>query len=67
MATQTGEDSAAVRREFLSPDEVSILLPYATGDVLALWRLRHVGPAYRKRGRTIMYAVDDVRAWIAGR
>jgi hypothetical protein len=49
---------------FLSPDEVAAAIPGVTKNTLAMWRYEGKGPRYRKLGRVVVYALDEVEAWI---
>lgn len=63
--TTTGDISGAgLSHVFLSPDEVAAALPGITRNTLAMWRYEGKGPRYRKLGRVIVYALDELEAWI---
>lgn len=49
---------------YLSPDDVVRLIPGLTRKCLAEWRYERKGPRYRKLGRTIVYALDELEAWL---
>lgn len=64
MATNTKIGSAKLSHEFISPQEVADKIPGVTTGTLAMWRHEGKGPAYRKLGRIVFYAVDEVDAYI---
>ncbi|HEX5858691.1 MAG TPA: hypothetical protein VFY91_11345 [Microbacterium sp.] len=37
-----------------------------TKNTLAMWRYEHKGPRYCKLGRKVVYALDELEAWIGG-
>lgn len=49
---------------YLSPEQVSELVPGMTRRKLQRHRDDRTGPRYRKIGQTIVYAEADVRAWV---
>ena len=65
MTTLIGEGPAQLNHRFLSPEQVAELLPGVTKNTLAMWRYEHKGPRYYKLGRKVVYALDEVEAWIA--
>jgi len=64
MTTRTEQRPAGLSHVFLSPDEVVAALPGLTKNTLAMWRYEGKGPRYRKLGRVVVYALDELEAWI---
>lgn len=64
MTTPTEASPAGLSHVFLSPDEVAAAIPGVTKNTLAMWRYEGKGPRYRKLGRVVVYALDEVEAWI---
>ena len=64
MTTLAGGDSAQLSHQLLSPEQVAALLPGVTKGTLAMWRYEHKGPKYYKLGRKVVYALDELEAWI---
>ncbi|MDX2377751.1 helix-turn-helix domain-containing protein [Microbacterium sp. LRZ72] len=64
MATTTNTARAGLAHTFLSPEEVAAMLPGVTKGKLAMWRYEGKGPRYRKLGRTIVYALDELEDWV---
>lgn len=64
MTTSTDESPAGLSHVFLSPDEVAAAIPGITKNTLAMWRYEGRGPRYRKLGRVVVYALDELEAWI---
>ena len=64
MADTTNTMRTGLAHTFLSPDEVAAMLPGVTKGKLAMWRYEGKGPRYRKLGRTIVYALDELEEWI---
>lgn len=64
MATMTDPGRSGLSHVFLSPDEVAAAIPGITKGTLAMWRYEHKGPPYRKLGRVVVYALDELEAWI---
>ena len=65
MTTAMNSDTAGLSHVFLSPDELAAALPGVTKSTLAMWRYEGKGPRYRKLGRIVVYALDEVEKWIA--
>ncbi|MDR7185499.1 putative DNA-binding transcriptional regulator AlpA [Microbacterium trichothecenolyticum] len=65
MTTVADDGPARLSHEFLSPDQVADLLPGVNRNTLAMWRYEHKGPKYYKLGRKVVYALDELEAWIA--
>jgi predicted DNA-binding transcriptional regulator AlpA len=65
MTSPSPTGAAELSHRFLSPDEVAALLPGVSRNTLAMWRYEHKGPKYYKLGRKVIYALDDVEAWVA--
>ncbi len=65
MTNPSPTGAAQLSHQFLAPDEVAALLPGVTRNTLAMWRYEHKGPKYYKLGRKVVYALDDVEAWVA--
>ncbi|MBX0299402.1 helix-turn-helix domain-containing protein [Cryobacterium sp. 1639] len=50
---------------YLSPDQVTEMIPGITKGQLAQWRYQGVGgPRYRKLGKKIIYVQSEVVDWI---
>lgn len=50
---------------YLAPDDVVALLPGVSKGQLAQWRyLGKGGPPYRKVGKSVLYAADEVLEWV---
>ena len=64
MTTTTGPEQIGLSHVFLSPDEVAAALPGITKNTLAMWRYEGKGPRYRKLGRIVVYALDEIEEWI---
>lgn len=56
--------SGGLSHVYLSPDEVVAMLPGIKKNTLAMWRYERKGPPYRKLGRAVVYALDELDAWI---
>lgn len=52
--------------KMMNADQLSDVLGVVKGT-LAKWRLTGEGPPYHKVGTRVMYAADDVRAWLDAR
>jgi excisionase family DNA binding protein len=64
VATTTQKVQTGLSHTFLSPEEVAGMLPGISKGTLAMWRHEGRGPRYRKLGRIVLYALDEVEAWI---
>lgn len=64
MTTAMNSDNAGLSHVFLSLDELAAALPGVTKSTLAMWRYEGKGPRYRKLGRIVVYALDEVEKWI---
>jgi predicted DNA-binding transcriptional regulator AlpA len=64
MATVMDPGSVGLSHVYLSPDEVAAAIPGITKNTLAMWRYEGKGPRYRKLGRVVVYALDELEAWI---
>ena len=64
MTSTTNTTRTGLAHTFLSPDEVVAMLPGVTKGKLAMWRYERKGPQYRKLGRTIVYALDELEEWV---
>lgn len=49
----------------VTPAECAAILK-VTPDVLARWRTKGHGPAFRRVGRLIRYEISDVTDWLEG-
>lgn len=65
MTTADYRTSAAAAGAYLSPSQVASLLPGLTENALAIRRHRHLEPVFCRFGRTIVYPLADLEAWIA--
>jgi hypothetical protein len=65
MTTATNQAGKELSHVYLSPDEVAAGIPGVSKETLAMWRYEHKGPPYRKLGRFVVYALDELEAWIA--
>ncbi|WP_345752585.1 helix-turn-helix transcriptional regulator [Microbacterium rhizophilus] len=50
---------------FLTPQELADLLPGVPLSRLGSWRRTGDGPPYVKFGRTVVYKLSDIEAWMA--
>jgi len=64
VATKTKAVRVGLSHTFLSPEEVAAMLPGISKGTLAMWRHEGRGPRYRKLGRIVLYALDEVEEWI---
>jgi len=64
MTTTRDSGPSGLSHVFLSPDEVAAAIPGITKNTLAMWRYEGKGPRYRKLGRVVVYALDELEAWI---
>ncbi|MGM7668377.1 helix-turn-helix transcriptional regulator [Microbacterium sp. A196] len=64
MSTLTSPSSPSLDHTYISPQEVADLIPGLTVKKLAEWRYERRGPRYRKIGRLILYALDELEDWI---
>jgi hypothetical protein len=64
MTTLAGTEAAQLSHHYLSPEQVAELLPGVTKNTLAMWRYERKGPNYYKLGRKVVYALDELEAWI---
>lgn len=64
MSTASKPAIAGLSHVFLSPDEVVAALPGISRNTLAMWRYERKGPPYRKIGRSVVYALDELEEWI---
>ncbi|NYE18114.1 helix-turn-helix transcriptional regulator [Microbacterium immunditiarum] len=64
MATPTTSRANELSHTYLSPEQVARMLPGITTARLAMWRYEGKGPKFRKAGRSVLYALDEVEAWI---
>lgn len=64
MSTTISPKPPSLGHTYLSPEEVAELLPGLTVKKLAEWRYERRGPRYRKIGRLILYALDELEEWI---
>jgi hypothetical protein len=53
------------RRTYLKPANAAEKIGNVTVGTLANWRWKDVGPPYYRVGGLILYADDEVDAWIA--
>ncbi|WP_127473876.1 helix-turn-helix transcriptional regulator [Microbacterium sulfonylureivorans] len=63
--TSTEHRAGAEVDQYLSPAQVASLLPGLTENALAIRRHRHKEPAFCRFGRTVVYPLADLQAWIA--
>lgn len=59
------EDRPAEVERYLSPAQVALLLPGLTENALAIRRHRHKEPVFCRFGRTVVYPLTALQAWIA--
>ena len=64
MTTTTTPVPVGLSHIFLSPDEVAAAIPGISKNTLAMWRYEGKGPRYRKLGRIVVYALDELETWI---
>lgn len=64
MSTLTSPDSPSLSHTYLTPIEVVELIPGLSVKKLAEWRYERRGPRYRKLGRVVLYALDELEEWI---
>lgn len=64
MSTLTSQDLPSLDHIFLTPQDVAELIPGMTVKKLAEWRYERRGPRYRKLGRLVLYALDELEEWI---
>lgn len=64
MSTLSRSEAPRLGHTFLTPLEVSELVPGLTVKKLAEWRYEKRGPRYRKLGRAVLYALDELEEWI---
>jgi hypothetical protein len=64
MGPQQDQPTTSTKHVYLSPDQVASMIPGVSKSTLAMWRYEGRGPRYRKAGRIIFYALDEVEAWI---
>lgn len=60
----TATSQPGLKRTYLTPQQLAAMLPGVTTGKLAMWRYEGKGPQFRKLGRTVLYALDEVEAWI---
>lgn len=53
-------------KKYLTPGEAAGLIGVAA-QTLARWRCEGGGPGFMRAGRKIMYATDDITAWMNSR
>ena len=63
--TTTEYRPVAQGEQYLSPAQVASLLPGLTENALAIRRHRHKEPAFCRFGRTVVYPLTELQAWIA--
>jgi hypothetical protein len=61
----TAPDPLLAPGEYLTPEEVTRILPGLTENALAVRRHRHQDPPFCRLGRTVLYPLRDLQAWIA--
>ncbi len=61
--TTTPEVVPLADREWLRPVEVVAQYPLGRAQ-LAQWRQKGIGPAYFRRGRTVIYRRRDIESWL---
>lgn len=64
MTTVTNPPVGGLTHSYLSPAQVAELIPGLTVKTLAEWRYERRGPRYRKLGRLVVYALDELEEWI---
>lgn len=64
MTVVTNPLPGGLTHTFLSPAQVAELIPGLTVKTLAEWRYERRGPRYRKLGRLVVYALDELEEWI---
>ena len=64
MTTAMNSGASGLSHDYMSPDEVAAAIPGVSKNTLAMWRYERKGPPYRNLGRIIIYARDEVDAWI---
>lgn len=68
MSNVTALRKPGVEHRYLSPEQVTDLVPGMTVANLQELRKKGLGPKYRKptgeHGRVVVYAEADVRAWV---
>tara|TARA_B100000378_G_scaffold186844_1_gene151529 strand:+ start:472 stop:702 length:231 start_codon:yes stop_codon:yes gene_type:complete len=64
MSGTATQGEPALQRTYLTPQQLAAMLPGVTTGRLAMWRYEGKGPKFRKLGRTVLYALDEVEAWI---
>lgn len=64
MSALTRTEQPRLGHTFVTPQEVAEMIPGLTVKKLAEWRYEHRGPRYRKLGRLVLYAIDELEAWI---
>lgn len=67
IVSQCRREDPIISPEFVSPNQAAIITDF-TRKALERMRQRGIGPTYSKVGKSIRYAVSDLRAWMeAGR
>lgn len=64
VATKIDTTPVELKHRYLSPQQVADQLPGITSGTLAMWRHEGKGPRYRKLGRIVLYAADEVDEWV---
>ena len=64
MATKIDTTPVELKHRYLSPQQVADQLPGITTGTLAMWRHEGKGPRYRKLGRIVLYAANEVDVWV---
>lgn len=64
VATKIETTPVELKHRYLSPQQVADQLPGVSTGTLAMWRHEGKGPRYRKLGRIVLYAVDEVDEWV---
>lgn len=64
VATKIETTPVPLSHKYLSPQQVADQLPGISTGTLAMWRHEGKGPRYRKLGRIVLYAADEVDAWV---
>lgn len=64
--TATSDRSVSAACSYLTPDEVcDRWRQRITPETLANWRALHIGPAYSKFGKPVLYRLDLLEIWEA--
>ena len=64
MATKIDTTPVPLKHKYLSPQQVADQLPGVSTGTLAMWRHEGKGPRYRKLGRIVLYAADEIDEWV---